>query len=289
MALTPTDRLLAGYVAFVTIMIALRGLLSQPAGWWLLVMHALFGILLVLFTKLREEDRVGQVLHDLYPLLMLLPFYYEFGVFGLQFGGAPALLHDATIQRWEAAIFGGQISYEWIRRHPSVFWSEVLHLAYFGYYPIVILGPTLLVARGRRAAARGVLFPMMAAFVSCYIVFILYPVAGPYYAFPQPDGPVRDAWGARLVYGVLGETSSFGAAFPSSHVAATVAATYALWRYWRRLALWLLAPSILLTVGTVYCQMHYGVDAAAGTVVGLAAGWLGRTRISSSRPLTSRR
>ena len=32
----------------------------------------------------------------------------------------------------------------------------------------------------------------------------------------------------------------------------------------------LLAPTVLLTVGVVYCQMHYAVDALAGLGVGAA-------------------
>ena len=36
----------------------------------------------------------------------------------------------------------------------------------------------------------------------------------------------------------------------------------------RRLGLALLVPTSLLTLGVVYCQMHYGVDAVAGLVVG---------------------
>ena len=30
----------------------------------------------------------------------------------------------------------------------------------------------------------------------------------------------------------------------------------------------LLVPTVLLTIGVVYCQMHYGVDALAGLAVG---------------------
>jgi len=84
---------------------------------------------------------------------------------------------------------------------------------------------------------------------------------------------VRDVLSARLVYWILSGGSSFGAAFPSSHVAATVATTTALWWQWRTLAKWFVIPTILLTVGTVYCQMHYGVDAASGVLVGLGAGF----------------
>jgi membrane-associated phospholipid phosphatase len=47
----------------------------------------------------------------------------------------------------------------------------------------------------------------------------------------------------------------------------------------------LAVPTVLLTVAVVYCQMHYGVDAVAGLLVGagvtafverLDRGWTGR-------------
>jgi membrane-associated phospholipid phosphatase len=51
-------------------------------------------------------------------------------------------------------------------------------------------------------------------------------------------------------------------------VAATVAAAVTAWQGSRRLGLILLPPTVFLTVGVVYCQMHYAVDAVAGLVVG---------------------
>lgn len=276
----PVDRLLLGYVGFVTIVVLARGSILQQGAGWLLAMHALFALLVWLFTRLGPEDAVGRRLDDLYPLIMLVPLYGAIGVLGAQVGWESVLARDLTIQRWEAAIFGGQPSYDWIRRRPSPFWSGVLHLAYFSYYPIVLLGPLLLLLRGRRAAARSVLFTMMLAYVACYVVFVLYPVAGPYYAFPQPTGPVREVWSAQLVYGVLARGSSFGAAFPSSHVAATVAVTLGVWRYWRTLGGVFAVAATLLTVATVYCQMHYAIDAVSGVMVGVGA-WLAGRRIDA--------
>jgi len=270
MALSRVDKLLAAYVVFVTFVIVARGGVGA-ATVWLLGAHALFGCLLVLFTRLAPSARIGSVVHDLYPLLLLLAFYTEIGFFSASIGADAVLRRDLVVQGWEQAIFGMQVSYEWIRRAPSVLWSGIFHLAYALYFPIVAAGPILLVARGERDRAGRVLLATMAAYVACFVVFILWPVGGPNYAFEHPIGTVREVWSARLVYGMLGPGSAFGAAFPSSHVAATAAAVGTLWREWRRLALVLLVPGVLLVVGTVYCQMHYAVDAAAGMAVGAAA------------------
>jgi membrane-associated phospholipid phosphatase len=76
-----------------------------------------------------------------------------------------------------------------------------------------------------------------------------------------------------VAYDVLAPGSSYGAAFPSSHVAAALAATLAALGASRRLGMILLLPTALLTVGVVYCQMHYGVDALAGLLVGATVTW----------------
>ncbi len=271
----PVDKLIAVYVAFLTAVIVLRSALGDSASIWIVVTHVLIFVLLALFARIGPTHRLGRLIHDLYPIALLPVFYSALGMMTLALGAESTFARDAVIQRWETAIFGGQISYDWIRQSPSVFWSAVLHLAYLLYYPIILLGPILLVTLGRAERGRRVLLATMIAFVACYVVFALYPVAGPNYAFEHPTGVAREVWSARLVYWLLGQGSAFGTAFPSSHVAATVAATVALWHQWRRMALVVIVPTILLIVGTVYCQMHYGVDAAAGLVVGVVAGIVG--------------
>lgn len=268
------DKLIAGYVAFITLVVVARGSLLDRDTWLLLGIHALIAVLLLLFTRLKPSHRVGQILHDLYPLLLLPALYSELGMMNAHLGVVETFARDSVVQSWEAALFGGQVSYDWIRSAPSVFWSGLLHLAYLGYYPIIVVGPVTLILLGRRADGRRVLLSTMIAFVACYVVFALFPVAGPNYAFAHPVGDVREVWSAQLVYSLLARGSAFGTAFPSSHVAATVAATVALWRIYRPLALAVLVPTVLLIVSTVYCQMHYAVDAAAGLALGVAAGFV---------------
>jgi membrane-associated phospholipid phosphatase len=72
-----------------------------------------------------------------------------------------------------------------------------------------------------------------------------------------------------MVYNTLATGSSYGAAFPSSHVAAAVAAALSAARGSKGLAWALALPTLLLTVAVVYCQMHYGIDAVAGLLVGM--------------------
>jgi membrane-associated phospholipid phosphatase len=264
------DLLLLGYLAIVSL-VALRRAPAQPECWWLLGAHALFLVLLALMTR-PQLGRLGRTLREIYPLLLLVGLYGELDVLN----GIGATVHDATVQRWELALFGAQVSRVWWQAAPSRFWSTVLHAAYFSYYLVVTLPALYFVLRGDLRAVRQFVLALMATFVTCYLVFLFFPVAGPYYLFPAPSPWFTDNAPARLVYRILENGSSYGAAFPSSHVAATVAAVLAARRQSTRLGLLLLVPTVLLTVGVVYCQMHYAVDAVAGLLVGVTMAWATR-------------
>jgi membrane-associated phospholipid phosphatase len=266
--LRAVDLLLLGYLGVVSVVAAVRAP-SQPACWWLLLAHALFVVLLFLVTR-PGLGPVGRTMRELYPLFLLPGLYSELDILN-----APSLpVHDALVRQWELLVFGGQVSRDWWQVAPSAFWSTVFHAAYLSYY-LIVAAPALYFAwKGDLAAVRRFVLVVMATFVICYLCFIFFPVAGPYYEFARPSGWFIENLPARLAYEALATGSSYGAAFPSSHVAAALAATLAAMRVSRRLGLVLLIPVALLTIGVVYCQMHYGVDALAGLAVGGVVTWL---------------
>jgi len=269
----PLEWLMGGYAALVGVVVLVRA--PELRGWqWLLLAHALMLLLIWLLNR-PGLGPVGRTIREIFPLLLLLGLYAELDVLN---AGNPRI-YDDLIQRWEAAIFGGQPSRDWWRAWPDPFWSFVLHGAYLFYYAILALPPTWLAIRRNWDGLRQFLLMVMTTFIICYVFFIFVPVAGPYYMFPRPEGPFVDNLMARLVYAALEEGSSYGAAFPSSHVGATVAALIASWRADPKLGRILLAPTILLVVSVVYCQMHYAVDALAGLAIGMAvAAVVGRDR-----------
>jgi membrane-associated phospholipid phosphatase len=260
--LQPVDIVLLGYLGVVTAVAVYRAPV-QPGCWWLVLANG-FAAMLIALLRQTGLGRTGQVLREIYPLLLLVGLYGQLDVLNR----GVVRPHDALVQHWELALFGRQLSQTWWQEAPSRFWSTVLHGAYFSYYFIVTVPAAYFLWRGDLASVRRFVLAVMTTFVLCYLVFIFFPVAGPYYVFPHPAAWFLDNPAARLVYDTLAEGSSYGAAFPSSHVAATVAAAVMAALGSRRLGLLLLLPTVLLTVGVVYCQMHYGVDALAGLAVG---------------------
>ncbi|MGD9523990.1 MAG: phosphatase PAP2 family protein [Gemmatimonadales bacterium] len=258
------DRMLAGY-GLVIAVVAL-GRLDQRGIGWIVAAHAALPLLAWLATRAPREG-TGAILRGAYPVVILLGLYASLDVLN-GFGSVP--VHDAPLLRLEQALFGMQPARDWWRAAPSRFWSTLLHAVYFSYYVIVPL-PLLVLAAGRRWDEMGrYLDGVIAVFLACYLCYVAWPVAGPYYEFARPTGTFVANLPARLVYGTLSGGSSYGAAFPSSHVAATLAAALGGWRVSRRLGIVLLVPALLLAVAVVYCQMHYVVDSAAGLVVGTA-------------------
>lgn len=263
------DLLTAGYGAVVTVVAATR-MGTAPGCGWIALAHALI-VPLVWLVRRPGQGRFGRFVAEVYPIALIVGLYTALDV--LQGPGLP-VVHDALIQRWEQALFGMQPSRDWWRAHPSVFWSTLLHGAYLSYYAIVPLPVLWFWFAGNLRGLRRTVLLEMTAFVFCYLWFVFFPVAGPYYEFARPTGPFVQTVTARMVYGALASGSSYGAAFPSSHIAATVTATAGAWFGNRRLGGILAIPAALLAVATVYCQMHYGVDALAGLTTGLAIVWI---------------
>jgi membrane-associated phospholipid phosphatase len=263
-SLRPVDWLLLAYLTVVSVVAVLRAP-SRPGCWWLLVAHGLFVVLLYLVTR-PGLGPVGRTIREIYPLFLLPGLYSELDILN-----SDALtVYDRIVQQWELWLFGSQISREWWQAVPSRFLSTLLHSAYLSYY-LIISAPALYFAwRGDLQAVRRFVLVVIATFVICYLVFIFFPVAGPYYEFPRPPSWFTTNLPARLTYEALATGSSYGAAFPSSHVAAALAAALAALKSSRRLGLVLLILTLFLTIAVVYCQMHYGVDALAGLAVGAA-------------------
>lgn len=273
--LLPVDILLLVYLVITAIVAAVR-IPAYPRSAGVLVANGLMVVLILLLTR-QQLGGVGTVIREIYPLLLLVALYSAIDLLN---GGGAAASYDSTVQGWELRLFGEQVSREWWRRAPSVAWSTVLHGAYFAYYLLVPLPVAYFAWRGDTPSLRRSVLQIMATFLVCYLAFVFFPVAGPYYEFERPAGTFIDNLPARLVYGILAQGSAYGAALPSSHVAATVSATIAAFLGAPRLGGLMLLPATLLTVGVVYTQMHYAVDVLAGLLV---AGAVGAVAIVTSR------
>lgn len=266
------DRWTIGYALVAVSAYALRWPAVRPFPWPVLLAHLALIALALGAGRARTAGGAGVFLGEFYPLLVLVALYDAIGFLNR----AAGVFHDALVQRWDAALFGGQPGRDWIRCEPWPALSAALHAGYLSFYAIIAAAPLALWFSGRRAAARRTLLATLSTFYVCYAVFLVFPVLGPRYVFPPVANAATAVAPAVLANVVLDHGDALGTTFPSSHVAGAFVAAACAWRGWRRLGALLAPPAVLLAFGTVYGRFHYAVDALAGAA--LAALMLVRLR-----------
>jgi membrane-associated phospholipid phosphatase len=110
------------------------------------------------------------------------------------------------------------------------------------------------------------------------VLFLAYPVLGPRQLTPGLQ--IERLGGGRVEPLALAYQNTLllkGAAFPSAHVAATVAVLLGIWT-WRRAFFWVAALlGFSIIIATVYLGYHYVLDVGAGALIGAVAfrfdGW----------------
>jgi len=260
------DYVLIAYVLATGVLWAVaggsQGLLMAPV-------HVVAAAGLLWFARVPvPHNRVLAFFRLFYPVAIAPIFYTELATLNqMLFPG----YFDSAVQDWEAALFGGQLSM--IADNPAVAYkwlSEALHAGYFSYYFIMpVAAAGALVVAGARASHRVTVTTALAFYVS-YLCFAVFPVGGPRYEFQAIGGVIADGHVYQLVHRLLEGGSSRGTAFPSSHVAVSMATWLATWGASRTL-FWILAPfTISLALGTVYGRFHYGIDMAIGVLWAIA-------------------
>ena len=246
--------------------------LSQSGKAWfaaLLGMAHLAG--LVLMWLLSRAPAVlspaMRPLREIYPLLFLAVFWLELDVLrpvlALQSG-------DALVAALDRLVFRVSLHEIWLPNMSAVWFSEIMYLAYEGYYPLIFLPPVVLLLQQRREALRDVTFRLVLVYLVCFSLYAAFPVDGPHFLQEPFQGPHASG----ILYGVnqtlqeLGD--SLGCSFPSSHVAAAVSIAYIGWMYFPRwIATVMTVEALGVMLATVYTQNHYAIDSLAGLVLAL--------------------
>ncbi len=264
----PADVIAIAYLGILSTVIVI-GHARNPHWAFLLGIHL---VLLCGVALLRLVPRIApqplQFLRESYVLLLMPAAYKDVEVVNRI---VTDRYYDPFIQRFDLAVFGGHPNAWLAHALPVPALSEALHFCYLAYVLLVpILGFTLYL-RGRvevfRVFATTVAFTMY----SCYLIFIFFPVRGPYYTFPPLNLP---GFFPAVVRAYL-KGAAVGAAFPSSHVANAITVAVMGHRFSRRLSYALIAMAIGIAVATVYGGFHYAIDALCGLVFGLTGAFLG--------------
>lgn len=222
----------------------------------------------------------ARLLGEIY-LPFAFPFFYsEMAQLGLVFYDFHASL-DPWFIKLEQSIFGTQPSLVWSRAWPWPWLHELLEFAYFSYYfiSVVVLAMILrgggIPPRRRWPAMRAFVRDLGATMLIAYSLYTFFPVWGPKYF---NAGPVEvDGWiFTRIMEQIHARGAILGAAFPSSHVAATFVPWYHVWHWFPRHRWWMTLLLVLVCAATVYNRYHYVVDIVGGLMLGALVVWLGQ-------------
>ena len=222
---------------------------------------------------------VPRLLGEIYLPFLFPMFYAEMEYLGLIFFDFHDSLDPALIQL-EDWLFGFQPSLEWSRAWPWPWFHEIMEFAYFTYY---FLAAGFLVLAFRTAGladttrwnlVRDFVRDLSATMLICYTMYTLFPAWGPKYF--QVGYVEVGGWIFTDIMRHIHENGALlGAAFPSSHVAASMIPWWHTWKNFPRQRWWMTTIFVLLCMSTVYNRYHYVVDVYAGLLLGGMVMYLG--------------
>jgi len=171
----------------------------------------------------------------------------------------------------------------WLEQFATPLRNDFIQFAYLTYFIYLLLLGGVLYYRRDSRAYWSVMTYSAVGYAIGYVIAILFPVQSPWFSMagvwhgPLQGGPFTAAINFIERFGRVR-----GAAFPSEHVAGSVAALWGAWRH-RRWLFWVMAPLVLcMCVSTVWGRYHYVMDVLGGMVTGtlgyLIGSWLMKYR-----------
>lgn len=248
---------------------------SHLPHWYLAVLKHVVAVALILtvipWLENRSEHPVAHFLRHWYLIFAYTFIYWEVGRYiHLIFPG----FFDQGIIRFETAIFGTSPNL-WVQKLDYPLLTELMQLAYASYWFTIPIGAAIFYFHRRYREYEFFLFTVSLTFYLSYLLFILFPAAGPRIALAdQITATYRGLLLAPIIRRFVAHSGLLGGAFPSSHVAVAVVVLCFLWHYFPRVGRRIFLPIVVgLSLGTVFGQYHYVTDVVVGLSLGL---WLGR-------------
>jgi membrane-associated phospholipid phosphatase len=171
----------------------------------------------------------------------------------------------------------------WLEQFATPARNDFMQFAYLTYFTYLLVLGGILYYRRDWSGYWSVMTYSAVGYAIGYCVAIFFPIESPWFS-------MAGAWRGSLQGGPFTAAINFiehfgrvrGAAFPSEHVAGSVAALWGAWRH-RRWLFWVMVPMVTcMCVSTVWGRYHYVVDVfggmATGTLGYVIGSWIMKTR-----------
>jgi len=223
-------------------------------------------IFVVLLLSLRRRSSFSVCTVSLWhPLVLYGLLYYQTGMINRVV--VPQFL-DGFFMNLDVRIFGEFPAFFLRGKQGNAFLDEFFHFFYFSYYLIIPLTGIVLFRKDAKLF-ESFIFQLSSLFYLCFLIYILLPVEGPI--------AVRNAYYHQgglfqtMVDFIYARGENPGAAFPSSHVAATFLVAWWGSTHFKRMKIPYWLTCLFLSIATVYCMFHYAVDVIGGLLLGALA------------------
>ena len=226
-----------------------------------------------IWRALEQPDRVLRA-----PLESSAAFFFFKELQGLVHAIVPGWF-DRVLVAFDYGLVGVHPSL-WLTRFASPALNDSMQFAYMTHFLYLVILPAILYVKRERLAFWTVRVSTAIAHDSVYVIAVLVPVESPYYSLAALEPQkLTGGYCTALIEFIERFGRVHGAAFPSAHVAGSMVAILASWRY-RRWLFWLCLPFFVSRcVATVYGRYHYVADVLAGLAVG-AVGFSVGTRLT---------
>ncbi len=253
------------YLAIVnTLLVAFRANLpSAPV--YIAIHESVAGAILVLsWAAARSRDPLLQFARHWYPLPLYIYLFEELrGLVHLIFRA----WFDEHLIRFDFSLAGIHPSI-WLTQFANPALNDYMQFSYMTYFLYLVALPALLYWRREVRAFWTVMTSTAIAHYSVYVTSILFPVESPHFALAALQPNLAGGPSTALINWLESFGRVHGAAFPSAHVAGSMVAILASWRY-RRWLFWLCLPFFAsMMIATVYGGYHYVADVLAGMLTG---------------------
>jgi membrane-associated phospholipid phosphatase len=181
----------------------------------------------------------------------------------------------------------------WLEQFATPLRNDLFQLAYLTYFVYLLVLGAILYYRREWSAYWSVMTYSAVAYAIGYVIASVFPIESPWFA-------MAGMWHGELHGGPFTATINFiesygrvrGAAFPSEHVAGSVAALWGAWRH-RRWLFWVMLPLVAaMCVSTIWGRYHYVADIFGGIITGtlgyLIGSWIMKRRGAVVEPIPER-
>lgn len=226
------------------------------------VLGIVFSMLLLLSQRVTNPSVLTYVA-DWLPTLLMLLAYWQTGHFFTQ----PQTTLQAKLEAFDRAVFERLPSWRAEQRRSTHVILWYLELAYLCCYLLIPLGVGTLYLARMRSEVDAYWSIVLPAAYSCYAVTAFFHTLPPRSLQPEESCPFRENKMRALNHWIVHHASIQINTFPSAHVAATTAASLALWHASPVAAGVFLWISLSIAIATVVCRYHFVADALAGFAV----------------------